>query len=154
MAKRSMSDIIEEYFKNILSQHNQIEIRRNEVAEYFDCVPSQINYVISTRFTLKQGYLVESKRGGGGYIRIKEVELLEDTANLDTIIKTIGNHITERDAIGLIDRVYREKLIQRNEYRLMMSAIDRLIYDGLDEVTANVIRARLLKSFLINLTYD
>lgn len=154
MAKRSMSDIIEEYFKSILSQHNQIEIRRNEVAEYFDCVPSQINYVISTRFTLKQGYLVESKRGGGGYIRIKEVELLEDTANLDTIIKTIGNHITERDAIGLIDRVYREKLIQRNEYRLMMSAIDRLIYDGLDEVTANVIRARLLKSFLINLTYD
>lgn len=154
MAKRSMSDIIEEYFKNILSQHNQIEIRRNEVAEYFDCVPSQINYVISTRFTLKQGYLVESKRGGGGYIRIKEVELLEDTANLDTIIKTIGNNITERDAIGLIDRVYREKLIQRNEYRLMMSAIDRLIYDGLDEVTANVIRARLLKSFLINLTYD
>lgn len=154
MAKRSMSDIIEEYFKSILSQHNQIEIRRNEVAEYFDCVPSQINYVISTRFTLKQGYLVESKRGGGGYIRIKEVELLEDTANLDTIIKTIGNHITERDAIGLIDRVYREKLIQRNEYRLMISAIDRLIYDGLDEVTANVIRARLLKSFLINLTYD
>ena len=71
MEDRSISDIIEAYLKEILGNSEQIEIRRSEVANHFDVVPSQINYVIKTRFTLQNGYLVQSKRGGGGYIRMQ-----------------------------------------------------------------------------------
>ena len=69
---RNISDIIEQYLKQVidLSNNNVIEIKRNEIADRFECVPSQINYVINTRFTLERGFVVESKRGGGGYIRI------------------------------------------------------------------------------------
>ena len=73
MAKRNMSDIIESYLKRFLSESEQIEIKRSDIAERFDCVPSQVNYVINTRFTQAHGYQVESKRGGGGYIRIVKI---------------------------------------------------------------------------------
>ena len=66
-----MSDIIEEFIKELFNDNEKIEIQRNELAEHFNCVPSQINYVISTRFKPSQGYYVESKRGGGGHITIK-----------------------------------------------------------------------------------
>ena len=71
---RNVSDIIEQYLKHILqeSPEGAVEIQRNDLADQFQCVPSQINYVISTRFTLEKGYFVESKRGGGGYIRIQK----------------------------------------------------------------------------------
>ena len=74
---RNVSDIIEQYLKSMLLESPQglVEIQRNDLADRFSCVPSQINYVISTRFTLEKGYVVESKRGGGGYIRIQRIQL-------------------------------------------------------------------------------
>ena len=83
MQGRNISDIIENYLKSILSDNNQIEIKRSQIADRFDVVPSQINYVIKTRFTTQEGYIVESKRGGGGYIRIEKVNLLDNTDFLD-----------------------------------------------------------------------
>ena len=68
MVKRNISDVIEAYLKSYLKSHEPLEIKRSDIAERFDCVPSQINYVINTRFTQEHGYNVESKRGGGGYI--------------------------------------------------------------------------------------
>lgn len=60
-----MSDMIEEFIKELFNEDDEyIEIQRNDLAEHFNCVPSQINYVISTRFKPSQGYYVESKRGG------------------------------------------------------------------------------------------
>src|SRR5690625_1258113 len=84
MVMRNISDIIEEYLKKKLSDKgkNVIEIKRSEIANQFQCVPSQINYVINTRFTIEKGYLVESKRGGGGYIRIIRSE--EHTSELQS----------------------------------------------------------------------
>ncbi|MDV2583569.1 CtsR family transcriptional regulator, partial [Alkalibacillus haloalkaliphilus] len=72
----NISDIIEKYLKQVLemSEADHVEIKRSEIADKFQCVPSQINYVINTRFTIERGYIVESKRGGGGYIRIMKVE--------------------------------------------------------------------------------
>ena len=71
-----ISDIIEDFIKDLFDDNNEyIEIQRNELAEKFNCVPSQINYVISTRFRPSQGYYVESKRGGGGHIRIKKINI-------------------------------------------------------------------------------
>lgn len=154
MARRNISDVIEAYLKNILSEEASIEIRRKEIAEFFDCVPSQINYVINTRFTLKQGYLVESKRGGGGYIRIREINLLEETENIDTMINTIiGNSIGERDAQGFINRLYEKDLVMKKEAQIMLSAVDNLNFQGIENVS-DAIRARLLKSMLVNILYD
>src|SRR5699024_12445972 len=87
----SISDIIEEYLNNILqtNEKQMIEIKRSEIADQFEYVPSQINYVINTRFTVERGYLIESKRGGGGYIRIKRVEHQDEFELLDAIIKII-----------------------------------------------------------------
>ena len=76
MKNRNMSDIIESYLKQILQQEEHVEISRSEIADQFQCVPSQINYVINTRFTPQKGYIVESKRGGGGYIRIMKLEIV------------------------------------------------------------------------------
>lgn len=154
MARRNISDVIEAYLKNILSEETTIEIRRKEMAEFFDCVPSQINYVINTRFTLKQGYLVESKRGGGGYIRIKEINLLEETENIDTMVNTIiGNSIGERDAHGFINRLYEKDLVRKKEAQIMLSAVDNLNFQGIENVS-DTIRARILKSMLLNILYN
>ena len=70
-----ISDVIEEFIKEMFSEDDSIEIQRNDLAEYFNCVPSQINYVIATRFKPSQGYYVESKRGGGGHIKITKVNI-------------------------------------------------------------------------------
>ena len=98
-----MSDLIEEYLKKVLQEEGKIEIQRNEIAEIFDCVPSQINYVINTRFTMQHGYDVESKRGGGGYIRIVKVQVNNNIDLLDHMSQIIGNHISEKEAQVIID---------------------------------------------------
>ncbi len=82
MAHQNTSDLIESYIKKILENSEMIEIRRIEMADLFNCVPSQINYVINTRFTIQRGYLVESKRGGGGYIRIAKVRISDKNSYL------------------------------------------------------------------------
>lgn len=149
MPKKSMSDIIEEYLKEILSKNDSIVIQRNEIANTFNCVPSQINYVINTRFTTKQGYIVESKRGGGGYIRIQEMNYLEDDKRIQTLLELIGSSINERDALGYIQHLAQQKLITASQRQLMEAAMDNLIFDGLDAKTRDKVRARLLKKLLI-----
>ena len=71
-----ISDNIENFIRELFGAENSIELRRNELASYFNCVPSQINYVIQTRFTTERGYIVESRRGGGGHIRITRVKII------------------------------------------------------------------------------
>src|SRR5690625_3095989 len=115
MNSQNLSDIIEAYLKEVLKQKEQVEIKRNEIAERFDCVPSQINYVINTRFTIQHGYLVESKRGGGGYIRIIKVRLLDDMEKLTTLKEIIGNAISEKDAFSIINTLYEEGIVSRKE---------------------------------------
>ncbi|SFC36406.1 transcriptional regulator CtsR [Alkalibacterium subtropicum] len=148
-----MTDIIEAYLKKVLKQQEQVEIRRSEIAELFDCVPSQINYVINTRFTIQKGYLVESKRGGGGYIRIIKVQVLDESDMLNTMIEIIGNNISERDAKSVVQKLYDDKIISKREAKLMIVAMDKSLYTG-DRVTDNRVRANLLRSMLANLRYE
>ncbi|WP_368646395.1 CtsR family transcriptional regulator [Alkalibacterium putridalgicola] len=153
MENKNMTDIIEAYLKKVLKQKEQVEIRRSEIAELFDCVPSQINYVINTRFTIQKGYLVESKRGGGGYIRIIKVQVLDELDMLNTMIEIIGNNISERDAKSVVQKLYDEKIISKREAKLMIVAMDKSLYTG-DRVTDNRVRANLLRSMLANLCYE
>ncbi len=148
-----MTDIIEAYLKKVLQQQEQVEIRRSEIAQLFDCVPSQINYVINTRFTIQKGYLVESKRGGGGYIRIIKVQVLDDLDMLNTMIEIIGDSISEKDAKSVVQKLYEDDIITKREAKLMLVAMDKSLYTG-ERAIDNRLRSNLLRTMLVNLKYE
>ncbi|MBF0600548.1 CtsR family transcriptional regulator [Limosilactobacillus oris] len=154
MENKSISDIIEAYLKEILGDSAQIEIRRSEIANHFDVVPSQINYVIKTRFTIQNGYLVKSKRGGGGYIRIERVNLLDNIDVLNSLIQTIGDSIRERDAFAIVQTLYDEKVITQREGDLMLVALAKQTLDFGDTDIEARLRARVLISLLNRLRYE
>ncbi|ETP69698.1 CtsR family transcriptional regulator [Planococcus glaciei] len=152
---RNISDVIEGYLKEVieLSERDHIEIKRNEVAEKFQCVPSQINYVINTRFTVDRGYLVESKRGGGGYIRIKRIRMHQKSDVISDIIGRLENGATQSMAEDIVFRLLDEEVVSKREAKLILSAIDRstllLPLPVRDEV-----RARILIAMLFTLKYQ
>ena len=147
MENKSISDIIEAYLKEILGDSAQI-------ANHFDVVPSQINYVIKTRFTIQNGYLVKSKRGGGGYIRIERVNLLDNIDVLNSLIQTIGDSIRERDAFAIVQTLYDEKVITQREGDLMLVALAKQTLDVGDTDIEARLRARVLISLLNRLRYE
>lgn len=154
MEERSISDVIEAYLKSILGDDPRIEIRRSEIADHFDVVPSQINYVIKTRFNLQNGYLVQSKRGGGGYIRIERVNLLDDDDVLQMLIANIGEAISEKDAAKIIKTLYEEKLISRREGDLMLVGVAKQTLNQANKQAEERLRARLLVALLTRLRYE
>lgn len=149
---RNVSEIIEQHIKQILHQSPEglIEIQRNELADQFQCVPSQINYVISTRFTLEKGYIVESKRGGGGYIRIQKLELTAQGYILDHISQTIGIAIDQTTSEGLLYQLQEGDFLTPREGALMRAALSREVIT-LKLPLRDEIRANLLKAMLIAL---
>lgn len=152
---RNISDIIEEYLKGIMhnNQHKIIEIKRSEIADRFECVPSQINYVINTRFTLEKGYLVESKRGGGGYIRISRITNEDKAKLIDEIIEMIQPKISQQKAVNILERLLEEELITEREAKLMVGAIDRNTL-SFQLPIRDEIRARILSAMLNTLKYQ
>ncbi|WP_373841579.1 CtsR family transcriptional regulator [Limosilactobacillus sp.] len=154
MENRSISDIIEDYLKGIFGDNTQIEIRRSEIADHFNVVPSQINYVIKTRFTIQNGYLVQSKRGGGGYIRIERVNLLDDVDVLDSLVQAIGDSVRERDAFDIVQTLYNEGVISQREGDLMLVALSKQTLSLNNANLENKLRARILVSFLNRLRYE
>ena len=145
-----ISDVIEEFIKDLLDENNEfVEIKRNELAEHFHCVPSQINYVISTRFTPSQGYYVESKRGGGGNIKIKKVYNNKSDYFMH-VINNIGKEITSNEVDILISDFLTYNIISETEAKLLKVATSdnvlKLNTDIKDEV-----RARIFKNMLLNL---
>ncbi len=142
---RNISEIIELYLKKIITQSHSssIEIQRSEVANQFQCVPSQINYVISTRFTVEKGYIVESKRGGGGYIRIRRISL-QNLALVEHVLDVIGTEISQLGAEGVIHRLLEAKLISERESWLMEAAMSREVLP-FPITIRDQIRAKLLK---------
>lgn len=148
-----MSDIIEEFIKNLLNETDGfIEIRRNELADYFNCVPSQINYVISTRFGPAQGYYVESKRGGGGCIKIKKINITKSNY-LMHIITNIGDKISSNEVDIFVNNFLNYKIISEKDARLLKAATsDNVLSIPLD--LKDKIRANIFKNMLLNLIED
>ncbi|WP_027415296.1 CtsR family transcriptional regulator [Aneurinibacillus terranovensis] len=145
---RNVSDIIEEHLKRILLQSNgAVEIQRSELADKFRCVPSQINYVISTRFTVEKGYLVESKRGGGGYIRIRKVGILDKENFYHKLMESIGECISSTVCENIIERMMEEGLINQREMRLMRAATGRILAN-IPLANRDFYRAEILKTML------
>src|SRR5699024_9733550 len=123
----SISDIIEEYLKNILqtNEKQMIEIKRSEIADQFECVPSQINYVINTRFTVWVAKLNERTRGDGSYIRITRVEHQDEFDLLDAIIKIINPKVSQQAAMDVLVRLQEKKVITTRDMKLMAATLDR-----------------------------
>ncbi len=146
-----MSDLIEEFIKELFDEKDQdyVEIQRNELAQQFHCVPSQINYVISTRFKPSQGYYVESKRGGGGNIKIKKVNTSKSDYMMH-IIKNIGKELTANDVDILISDFLTYNIISKKEAKLLKVATSDNVLK-LDTKIKDEVRARIFKNMLINL---
>jgi transcriptional regulator of stress and heat shock response len=151
---RNISDIIEKYLKQVLemSEQEHVEIKRNEIADKFQCVPSQINYVINTRFTIERGYIVESKRGGGGYIRIMKVQSHDLVDLIDHLLSLFDNRIAQSTAEDVIYRLVHEEIITKREAKIMLSVIDRSVL-YIDLPFRDELRARMLKAMLTSLKY-
>ena len=148
MSNQNTSDLIEAYLKKFLEEQAAIEIRRAEMAHLFDCVPSQINYVIKTRFNIQNGYLVESKRGGGGYIRIAKVNLINNVNVIDDLIDYIGEDINARKGLQIIQSLYEDKVLTKKEANLILAAIDSNTLSFADKKIEDQVRARVLISIL------
>lgn len=142
-----MSDRIEAFINELLKDDTDewLELKRNELAAVFGCVPSQINYVISTRFNPEHGYIVESKRGGGGYLRIKQLRH-EDGLIMQTI-KLTGGSIDEKTAKAYLANLVRQRAIDEKTASL--------IFSGISDASLNIqhperdnIRANIFKSML------
>lgn len=151
---RNISDIIEKYLKQVLemSEQEHVEIKRSEVADKFQCVPSQINYVINTRFTIERGYIVESKRGGGGYIRIMKVQSHDLAHLIEQLLSLIQTRMSQSSAEDVILRLIQEEIITKREAKIMLSVIDRSVL-YIDLPFRDELRARMLKAMLTTLKY-
>ena len=144
---RNTSDSIEEYIKELLSQSGTAEIQRSNLADTFQVVPSQINYVIKTRFTESRGYIVESKRGGGGYIRIVKVRFSDKHHMINDLLQNLADQLSEQVFTDVIQLLFDEKIITEREGNLILATASD---DVLGEDAA-IIRSRILRSLLLRL---
>ena len=148
----SLSDIIESFIKMFKEMEEEVlEIQRNELANKFQCAPSQINYVLSTRFTLERGYYVESKRGGGGYVRITRLNIDDDDL-IKCILEDIGDSISQSSAMDYIKRLLEKGIITTKEALIIRAAIDRRNLN-LNVSDEGALRANILKGIISSILY-
>ena len=151
-----LSDSIEQFIKTMLTQdENDVELKRNELAEYFGCAPSQINYVLSTRFTPDHGYIIESRRGGGGCIRI--FRMRQDTSAQLSYMRNqrIGDSIDALTASHLIQQLQERKAVTPGEAALMNAAVsDQSLSLPITAEMKDALRAKILKRMLTEVAHQ
>lgn len=142
----TISDLIEQMLLGMLSSSDgSVEIRRNILADQLNCVPSQINYVIKTRFTPERGYSIESRRGGGGSVTIRRIENEVDSY-IVSLINSIGSSLDRESAKAYIERLLSYSLITNREAMIMSAALSDKSITSLQK---NEARAVLLKNMLL-----
>ncbi|QGG49221.1 CtsR family transcriptional regulator [Heliorestis convoluta] len=148
----NLADKIEQYIKEMIAQSDErmIEIQRQQVATIFGCVPSQINYVLTTRFAAEQGYVVESRRGGGGYVRIVKLSIEDESDLWDYLSNKLGEMISEGQGRRMIEHLVEEGILTAREGMLMSAAIQRDILQG-ELPQRDHLRARLIRAMLYSL---
>ena len=142
-----LSDAIEKFIKELLEDGAQVEVKRNELAQHFGCAPSQINYVLATRFSVDHGYVIESRRGGGGYVRIVRMHQSPEGNLLSVLLNRIGSDIDEDSAVAIIAHLLDRKMITMNEAQIMRAAISQNAL-ALPISAKNVLRAAVLRNML------
>lgn len=146
-----MSDLVAQYILEMLEEQNgSAEIQRNELAGNLGCVPSQINYVITSRFTPEQGYIVESRRGGGGYIRISRVKMDRGTA-LMHIINSVGNNLDKATAEAMLNNMLQRQMLEMQSAKIIAAALSDRTLTHIEQDRRDLIRADLFKNMLLTL---
>ena len=147
-----LSDIIEDFIKEMLdeSEKDFLEIQRNELANHFGCAPSQINYVLTTRFTVDKGYHIVSRRGGGGSIKITKVSLDPDEYFIKLVFDKIGDTISQNSAESYIDCFLEHELVTNRESEIMKAAMNDKVLT-IEPQDRDYIRANILKSMILML---
>jgi transcriptional regulator CtsR len=153
MITMRLSDSIENFIKTLLNDEStEVELKRNELAEYFGCAPSQINYVLATRFSPDHGYLTESRRGGGGYIRIVRVVESSGQRLMYLINERIGDSLDEEECVRLISQLKEQRIVTSEEASLMASAVSaRALGIPVPDTMKGALRARMMKSMLMTI---
>lgn len=148
-----LSDSIESFIKTLLAEDSpEVELKRSELADYFGCAPSQINYVLATRFSPDHGYITESRRGGGGYIRIVRVVQTGSQRLMYLVNERIGEAISEMEATRLIAQLMEQQVVTVKEAELMRAAISaQALSIPIPDPLKNAIRARTMKTMLLAL---
>ena len=166
----NMTDILEQYIMSLFNEASEdhIIIKRSNVAQKFDCVPSQLNYVIKTRFTPEHGFIIESKRGGGGFIRITKITLHTNKDYIDYLIGTVDNEIIEVEEAVRIAKILLEKdYIDKFDYNHFIDSVEAItsVYNQfLEHIDENSIEEMIFKTksslkdltirFLTNIKYN
>ena len=150
----TLSNQIETYLKKLMSatENGILELKRNDLAEIFMCVPSQINYVLSTRFSTNQGYVVESRRGGGGFVRIIRLAM-DNEPNITAMLETGGQRKVSRQAgEKLVDRLLDEEFLSKREGMIIKTMLDDKIIGSREN--ADSLRGDLINAVLLLLLRD
>ena len=146
-----MSDLVAQYITQMLDEQNgSAEIQRNELAGNLGCVPSQINYVITSRFTPEQGYIVESRRGGGGYIRISRVKMDRGTAMMH-IINSVGSSLDKATAEVMLNNMLQRNMIELQSAKLIAAALSDRTLSQVEQDKRDTVRADLFKNMLLTI---
>ncbi|MCK4261430.1 MAG: CtsR family transcriptional regulator [Halanaerobiales bacterium] len=145
----SLVQRIEKYLMLLLNQSNgSLKLKRNDLADQFNCVPSQINYVLKTRFSIERGFLVESQRGGGGYVRIRELKF--DHPEVDfmyVVLEIIGDELTQQQMVNLLHNLEDKKIITQREKLILQAVLNRQNL-SIDLPYRDYLRAKLFKAAL------
>ncbi len=144
-----ISDLITEFLlRGLGEQDGMLEVSRGELAQQFGCVPSQINYVLTTRFSPEHGYIVETKRGGGGYVRITRVRLSGNPLIMHTI-NAVGDSVDARSALALLSNLEQE--VKMELLAIIAAAISESALRPVHPEQRAAVRAAILKNCLIQL---
>lgn len=146
---KTISDIIEDFIMSSLDDDDFIELSRNDLAKFFSCVPSQINYVLNTRFTVNRGFVVESQRGGGGYIKLMRVQD-NDNNFLKNALEICNQPLNIIQSHQLIKNMQERKLVSSKEAELIKSAISGKALNNPINIE-NILRANILKQIILTL---
>ncbi len=147
----NISDQIEKFIIATLGENESIEITRNSLAEYFSCVPSQINYVLETRFTVDRGFVVESRRGGGGFVKISKIKTDDNNKYLNNLfLESIGDELSSKRFSQILDKLVGDGIMQQRERELVEASLsdDSL---SMPFTIRDKVRAKAFKSVILKL---
>ena len=146
----NISDIIENFILSTMGSSDDINLSRNELAGYFNCAPSQINYVLTTRFNLNRGFLTESQRGGGGYIKLVRIKDFDDSYIYKIIDTVLNKEISYKDSCYLLEDLVKKKFISLKEAKIISFAISDKALSSPVKLEGNL-RSNILKNVLMNI---
>lgn len=146
-----LSDRIEAFIIAMLEEDaDYIDFQRSELAGHFNCAPSQINYVLATRFTVDRGYVIESRRGGGGYIRLMRLHHDLDDYMLHLVTQRIGTELTEKEAAAIVQNLMEQKAVSEREAVIIRAGMQSCSLP-LSSQARDTLRAGSLKAMLLGL---